>query len=216
MGTKPVFGLAGLFLASVTLTGCDTTDWCLWNKDKDPQKVPQKAPIYQQPTNQQKPPPRWDDPAMRDGPSTRGDTLPQSGPVNDQNIKPATKQFDITQPAEPPTGMGRKDVPMDNPPVDRPKTDLKPLDETSVPPPAVPGKTSAPGVNLDPPPADAPLPPLTGDADPAVDVPPPPVLAPTGEQSKTKSNYETTGPSLDVDAPPPLKGMPSVPGPAPK
>ena len=209
MGRKPVFGLAGLFLASVTLTGCDTTDWCLWNRDK----APQGPARVQQPMDQHKPPPRWDDPAMREGPAARTDTLPQSGPVSDPNIKPVSKPYDITPPTEP-KGFGKKDVPVDNPPVDRPKTDLKPLDETSAPPPPMPGKTSTPGVNLDPPPADAPLPPLTGDSEPSVDVPPPP--APTGEQSKTKSNYETTGPSLDVDSPPPVKPLPSVPGPAPK
>jgi hypothetical protein len=45
MGRKPVFGLSGLFLASITLTGCaDTECWCPW-KDKGPNK----AVTYDQP-----------------------------------------------------------------------------------------------------------------------------------------------------------------------
>jgi hypothetical protein len=51
MGRKPVFGLAGLFLASLSLTGCatDTDCWCPWNK------TPSKNPTYDKP------------PVMKDG-----------------------------------------------------------------------------------------------------------------------------------------------------
>jgi hypothetical protein len=57
MGRKPVFGLSGLFLASITLTGCaDTECWCPW-KDKGPNKPtydkpPVKDTAAVKPTNQ--------------------------------------------------------------------------------------------------------------------------------------------------------------------
>jgi hypothetical protein len=198
MGRKPVFGLAGMFLASVTLTGCENTDWCCWGK-KTPDPVQVRT---QTPTSQKLPPKMWED-EPAGGRSTLVDSPivppadPSTGvPINrtPRSNPGLTEESDIAPPPTP--------KPVTGPDLNEP---LPPLSTAPVKTPVTVPETNHGTKN----PAPVESAPVLEDPLPSLDVPPPPKPVMDGS-TKSSSKYQSTTPSPD-DPPPPV-GVPVIKG----
>jgi hypothetical protein len=193
MGRKPVLGLAGLFLASVTLTGCENTDWCCWGK-----KTPEPGPMrVQTPTPQKTPPKMWDNEPISRTPQVESPVVPPADPTVSvpKNTTPRTspgltEEMDVA----PPMPSGGPDVidpllPLPNPPAKSPATSPETNRGAKIAPPSDAG-------------------PALEDL-PSLESPPPPKPIKDGS-TKSSSNYPNTPPSPD-DPPPPV-GVPVIKG----
>jgi hypothetical protein len=197
MGRKPVLGLAGLFLASVTLTGCENTDWCCWGK-----KTPEKPVVPIDTVHAQKAPPKmWDNEPISRAPKVETPVVP-----------PADSSVTLPNSTTPRTGFGSPEEqeiapPMPPKSVDGPDLNdpLTPLPNTPAKPPVTGPETNR-GAKIAPPTDPAPV---LEDPLPSLAAPPPPKPIPDGS-TKSSSKYQTTPPSPD-DPPPPV-GVPAIKG----
>jgi hypothetical protein len=192
-----------LFLAGVTLTGCENTDWCCWGK-KASDPAPVRNPGFNSDPKQaqQKPQPKmWEnDPVSR---TSQGDPsiVPPTDPRATVPNNPAPRtspgvveESDFTPPPVP-KSVGGPDL---NDPV-------TPLPDSSPKPPASAPDTTNRSPKIAPPSDSGPA---LEDL-PSLEAPPPPKPIPDGS-TKSSSNYQNTPPSLD-DPPPPV-GVPVIKG----
>jgi hypothetical protein len=241
MGRKPVLGLAGLFLAGVTMTGCECTDWCCFGDSKTTTTPPARpAPDWStRPTNQTQPTAPTQTSSSGANRFSTPTTQPAIQPVSaPESTVTAPRDNFQGSPVGTPSGAGGPGAPSAPemsvpaaPSADQRPVPTAPVEDTSMsPPPAVPRSTST-GVRIAPPmdpvatPPSQQLPPLDKPAattTPAV--PPPPSMddtvppAPTpvnGGTTKSSSKYQSDGPNLEVAPPPPPPGVPPMPGAGP-
>jgi hypothetical protein len=242
MGRKPVLGLAGMFLAGVTLTGCECTDWCCFGNNKTTTTT--TTPAARPAPNWTTPPMNQTQPVTPAQPSSTGANrfgTPTTPPANQPGVVQETSALparDLNGAAQPdsfqssPTAATPEINPPTPPGGDRRPVSALPMNDANViPPPAVP-RSSTPGVRIAPPidspttPASKPLPPLDSSVTPPAtpeppsnyDVPAPPAPLPAKGDGTTQSSskyQQTTGPSLDVPPPPPRPGVPPMPGSGP-
>jgi hypothetical protein len=205
MGRKPVLGLAGLFLASVTLTGCENTDWCCWGK-----KAPEMPPAPRTQTQTQLPQDRtqqgwYNDPANR---APTNNTTPRVDSTVGQPADPGTNvpQNNFAPRTGSTKGVGSSEETEIIPPPIPPAAGKKSVDDLEMTlPPAKQAPEATRGPKLDPP-ADQ-LPVLQDSAPlPSPEAPPPPAPAPEGA-TKSSSKYQSS-----ADEPPPPPGVPVIKG----
>jgi len=241
MGRKPVLGLAGMFLAGMTLTGCDSTDWCCFGNTKTctgPTARP--APNWNTPPMNQTQPAT---PAQSNTGSNRFGT-PSTPPVvqpvggTESSALPGRDSSAAAQPDsfQSSRSPGAAEINPPTPPssVDRQPVSAVPASNINMNSPLT-TRTSAPSTTnippLDPPPPlKQPLPPLppddpttTSSSTPATsqpatnfDPPPPPQPVPTKGEGSTQSSSKYQGaPSLDLAPPPPPRNVPPMPGSGP-
>ncbi len=194
MGRKPVLGLAGLFLASVTLTGCENTDWCCWGK-KTPEKT--LVPYVTYVPAQKAPPKMPDNEPISRTPQVDPPIVPPADPsIGVPNNTPGRRGVGAQEESDmvplPPKSVGGPDLNdplLPNPPAKAPVTVPETNRGAKIAPPADPG-------------------PVLEEL-PSLEAPPPPSPVPDGA-TKSSSKYQNTPPSLD-DPPPPV-GVPVIKG----
>jgi hypothetical protein len=239
MGRKPVLGLAGLFLAGVTMTGCECTEWCCSGNSKTvttPSSRPAPDSRTMNPMQPTTSTQSSSSGANRFG--TQGTTQTTIQPVSaGESSVTAPRDSFQGSPATTPSAAGAPSAPSApdmsvpaTPSVERRPVSVAPVEDTNeIPPPAIPRSTSS-GVRIQPPtdpvntPPSQPLPPLEKTAAPATPAIPetsavdtvPPAPTPVNEgKTQSSSKYQSNGPSLDVPPPPPPHGVPPMPGSGP-
>jgi hypothetical protein len=207
MGRKPVLGLAGLFLASVTLTGCESTDWCCWGK-KAPDMPPTQRTQTQTQLRQDQVQPSWNnDPASR---LPVSNTTPRVETTTGLPTDPGAGLTPVT--TSPQSGVkksvGAQEESEINPPPVPQGLGKKPVDDLDMVQPVTPAKQPLETTPKFDPPTNAA--PKLEEPLPSLDSPPPPSPVPDGA-TKSSSKYQSTTPSLD-DPPLVPSGVPAIPG----